>query len=278
MNDFFLANNESVSHEFIDQKIQILQIQVKNLDRFAKHANELKENLESYSIEAITPLIEPHTINVMGVCSLATTLDADHFMKHSADIAAISEMVLMIIQVNEAFFKKEKQRDKQQDKSVTWFDSFQYLISCGHRHNDIMNMSYSRQCGGQMSVNPSLAVSLVMLQALVNSLDTGSENATFIFYDDTKPVNTTILADNNAKLVELTLPKPCFKQVLPNGIELHPSNTGIVIKTGVATWARLFDSQGQVVADFAVGADIVMATVDLTVGGTLSMPSIILEV
>ena len=47
MNDFFLANNESVSHEFIDQKIQILQIKVKDLDHFAKHANELKENLES---------------------------------------------------------------------------------------------------------------------------------------------------------------------------------------------------------------------------------------
>lgn len=142
MNDFFLANNESVSHEFIDQKIQILQIKVKDLDHFAKHANELKENLESYSIEAITPLIEPNILQVMGVCSLATTLDVDHFMKHSADIAAISEMVLRIIQVNEAFFKKEKQQGKQQDKSITWFDSFQYLISCGHRHNDIMNMSY----------------------------------------------------------------------------------------------------------------------------------------
>ena len=142
MNDFFIANNESLPHVFIGQKIEVKQIQVKNLDRFAKHANELKENLESYSIEAITPLIEPHILQVMGICSLTTTLDVDHFMKHSGDIAAISELVLKIIEVNDAFFKKEKQQGKQ-DKSITWFDSFQYLISCGHGHDDIMNMSYN---------------------------------------------------------------------------------------------------------------------------------------
>lgn len=142
MNDFFIANNESLPHVFIDQKIEVKQIQVKNLDHFTKHANELKKKLESYSIEAITPLIEPHILQVMGICSLTTTLDVDHFMKHSGDIAAVSELVLKIIEVNEAFFKKEKEQHGQ-DKNVTWFDSFQYLIGCGHRHDDIMNMSYN---------------------------------------------------------------------------------------------------------------------------------------
>lgn len=127
-------------------------------------------------------------------------------------------------------------------------------------------------------IQPSLAASLVMLQALANFLDTGSGNATFVFYDDAKPLNPTIAADNAAKLVTCTLPEPCFKQILPDGIELYPSDTATVIKTGTATWARLFNGNGQVVGDFTIGTDITMASTDLVVGGTLSMPSVIFNV
>lgn len=124
-------------------------------------------------------------------------------------------------------------------------------------------------------IQPSNAASIVMLQALASYLDSGSGAATFIFYGDTKPANTTIAADNNAKLVTCTLPKPCFKQILPDGIELYPSDTATVIKTGTATWTRLFNGNGQVVGDFTIGTDITMASTGLTVGGTLSIPSII---
>lgn len=127
-------------------------------------------------------------------------------------------------------------------------------------------------------IQPSLAASLAMLQGLANFIDAGSNHATFVFYDDAQPANTTIAADDAAKLVTCTLPKPCFKQVLPDGIELYPSDSATVIKTGTATWVRLFNGNGQVVADFEVGTDITMASTDLVVGGTLSMPSIILDV
>lgn len=36
-------------------------------------------------------------------------------------------------------------------------------------------------------IQPSLKASLVQLQALATYLDQGSSNASFIFYDDTKP-------------------------------------------------------------------------------------------
>jgi hypothetical protein len=71
MNDFLL-NNESLPYVFIDQNIEIKQIQVKNLNRFAQFAEPIKK-LESYSIETITPLIDTDIIQIMGV-SLATTL------------------------------------------------------------------------------------------------------------------------------------------------------------------------------------------------------------
>ena len=127
-------------------------------------------------------------------------------------------------------------------------------------------------------IYPSLSASLAQLQALANFLDTGSENATFVFYDDTKPVDTTIAANDTAKLVTCTLPKPCFKQVLATGVELNPSDTATVIKTGTATWVRLYNGAGEAVAEFEVGVDLQMASTDLTIGGTLSMPSIIFEV
>jgi len=75
---------------------------------------------------------------------MLTSLDPETFSKHIANQDAIAELVLKIIQVNEAFFKKEKQqsRAKNEVNESTWFDSIQYLIGCGHRPDDIMNMSY----------------------------------------------------------------------------------------------------------------------------------------
>lgn len=144
MNDFFLLNNESLPHVFIDQNIEIKQIQIKNLNQFAYFADPIKQ-LESYSVEAIEPLIETNIIQIMGVFSLATTLDAEYFTKQLGNTSDIAELILKIIEVNEDFFKKDelpKRPMRQKTESASWFYSFQYLISCGHRPDDILNMSY----------------------------------------------------------------------------------------------------------------------------------------
>jgi hypothetical protein len=45
--------------------------------------------------------------------------------------------------VNEAYLrKKNRKNSKRKSKKYSWFDSFQYLISDGHRPDDILNMSY----------------------------------------------------------------------------------------------------------------------------------------
>ncbi|MCH7393770.1 hypothetical protein MMP66_05680 [Acinetobacter dispersus] len=141
MNDFFLANNESLPHVFIDQKIEVKQIQVKNLEQFAGYANEIKNSLESYSIETITPFIEPQILNIMGMCSMLTSLEPKVFAANTAQTSAIAELVLKIIQVNEAFLKKEK-KQQGSGKESTWFTVFAYLVKAGHRQDDIMNMTY----------------------------------------------------------------------------------------------------------------------------------------
>lgn len=144
MNDFFLLNNESLPHVFIDQNIEIKQIQIKNINQFAYFADPIKK-LESYSIETIKPIILTNIIQIMGLFSLVTTLDAEYFTKQLGNTSDIAKLILKIIEVNEDFFKKDelpKRPMRQKTESASWFYSFQYLISCGHRPDDIMNMSY----------------------------------------------------------------------------------------------------------------------------------------
>lgn len=139
MNDFFLLNNESLPYVFIDQNIEIKQIQVKNLNRFAQFAEPIKK-LESYSIETIAPLIETNIIQIMGIFSIVTTLDADYFTDRLENTEAIADLILKIIQVNDEFFKKEPKGENSKDSS--WFNAISYLIKHGHSESEVLNMSY----------------------------------------------------------------------------------------------------------------------------------------
>ena len=115
---------------------------------------------------------------------------------------------------------------------------------------------------------------LAMTQAFTNYLDSGSQSATVIFYEGVQPASPSVAADPSKKLVTLTLPEPCLKEVTATYVELHPSDTATVIKTGTATWARIFNGAGEVAADLIVGTDISLANTNLTLGGTLSIASI----
>ena len=120
------------------------------------------------------------------------------------------------------------------------------------------------------SVNARLA----MIQAFANFMDNGSQSATVIFYEGVQPANTSVAADSNNALVTLAFPEPCIKETTPTYVELHPTDTGSVIKTGTATWARIFNGAGEVAADLTVGTDIGLANTNLVVGGTLFIQSI----
>lgn len=128
-----------------------------------------------------------------------------------------------------------------------------------------------------MSVIPSLAAGLAQLQALATYIDQGSSNATFVFCSDLKPASVDVVASTSAVLVTLTLPKPCFKQLNADSIELNQTDAVLVTKAGTAVWARLYNGAGLAVADFAVGTDISLANPTLVLGATLMMNSIVLK-
>lgn len=120
------------------------------------------------------------------------------------------------------------------------------------------------------SVNARLA----MIQAFASFMDSGSQSATVIFYEGVQPASPAIAADPNSALVTLVFPEPCIKETTATYVELHPTDTGSVIKTGTATWARIFNGAGEVAADLTVGTDISLANTNIVVGGTLFIQSI----
>ena len=120
----------------------------------------------------------------------------------------------------------------------------------------------------------SVKVRLAMIQAFANFMDSGGQSATVIFYEGVQPASPAVAADSNNALVTLVFPEPCSKEVTSSYVELHPTDTATVIKSGTATWARIFNGAGEVAADLTVGTDISLANTNLVVGGTLFIQSI----
>ena len=123
-------------------------------------------------------------------------------------------------------------------------------------------------------ITPSLSAGLSMLQALTLFIDQGSANATFVFYDDNKPADTSVPADETARLVTMELPKPSFKRLKNSSIELYPTHEGTIVKTGKAVWARLYNGDGVAVMYFDCAADMALDTVDLVMGASYDLDSI----
>ena len=127
---------------------------------------------------------------------------------------------------------------------------------------------------------PSHVVKMAMLQAMATNLDQGEGQATMVYYDGVRPASEEVAADPSARLVTLTLPKPCVKQVNENSIELHPSNTAMAIKSATAIWARLYNGNDEAYADFTIGTsgtDIVLNSADIALGSSQKIDSIILK-
>ena len=120
----------------------------------------------------------------------------------------------------------------------------------------------------------SVKAKLAMMQEFAKFMDSGSQSATVIFYESAQPATPSVAADPTKALVTLTLPEPCTKDVTATYVELHPSDTATVIKTGTATWARIYNGTSEVAADLTVGTDISLANTNLVVGGTLNIQSI----
>ena len=120
----------------------------------------------------------------------------------------------------------------------------------------------------------SIKAKLAMAQASAAFMDNGTSSATITFYNGVQPATPETAADANKALVTCAFPEPCLKEVAASYVELYPTDIATVIKTGTATWARIFNGAGEVAADLTIGTDISLANTNLALGGTLSITSI----
>ncbi|MEX5426475.1 hypothetical protein WCE12_09305 [Acinetobacter radioresistens] len=190
MNDFFLAANRSITVN----DVEVHQIQMKDFDQWAVHAEKVKSFLKGkdYSDEILTQLFKAHSIEVLGMCSLATRLPVASLI----DLATTSEqqfkeVLSAVLQVNGAYFKEDqpKRRNKKQaakDNDSTWFDSFQLLVSAGHTHTEIMNMTYGAYSEYLKSAQKDYRNKLAALTSVVRSAQHASAKDLKKFLEDLK--------------------------------------------------------------------------------------------
>ena len=147
MNEFSLASNRTISTTFLDLPIHVRQIQVKELDEITQAAQPVKTALDNdlNNIDVVLngALVECLML-VSTLCQIPHDVLSKAFLEHYDDVKALVQLVLS---VNQAYFidtpdEVRKHKALKPDDSLTWFDTFQFLISQGHRHDDIMNMSY----------------------------------------------------------------------------------------------------------------------------------------
>lgn len=140
MNEFFLASNRTIQKD----DIEINQITVKDLDKWSQFAEPIRKELkQDYSDEKVESVLLVHKFSAIGLCSLATIYDFNHYagiLNTDADkfISIFSEVLV----VNKAYFDQEDAKKTKEKTETTWFDSFQFLISKGHRHKDILDYSF----------------------------------------------------------------------------------------------------------------------------------------
>lgn len=140
MNDFFLATNRTVTIH----GIEIKQITVKSFDLWCQAAEPIKQFVEGkdYSNEILQELFVKHTGDVLKSLALITDAASNLLLDIAKNQDVFMQIISAMLQINESYFKPEKQKKTNVKDDSTWFDSFQVLISAGHTHTEIMNMSY----------------------------------------------------------------------------------------------------------------------------------------
>lgn len=145
MNDFFLVNNDTYINQYGQE---IRQFLVKELESWASIAEPIRIALKrNYSDKSIEAAICANKFKAIAMCSFATDVTAlkiDEMIQNDAD--RFIELFKDVINVNKAFFDQEGAKKSESNKTekdkTTWFDSFQTLISKGHKHQDILNYSF----------------------------------------------------------------------------------------------------------------------------------------
>jgi hypothetical protein len=127
-----------------------------------------------------------------------------------------------------------------------------------------------------MPLNFSTTLRNARAQAIITALDTGTNHATLQFYSGTKPTTGGAITDQ-ILLGTLTFSKPCAN-VSAGTIAFEPlASDPVADATGVITWARALNGNGEFVLDMTCGVDssavVAFNNVSVEAGGIIMINS-----
>ena len=126
-----------------------------------------------------------------------------------------------------------------------------------------------------MTISIASALNDARLDAVIDYLDTGSGNAKIVIYGGTRPANGA--APGSSSLATITLTKPCGS-ITSGVLNLTKSSTPLVSNTGVATWVRVVNGNGDHAFDCDAsaaggGAEVILSQTILYAGGEVDLLS-----
>lgn len=121
-----------------------------------------------------------------------------------------------------------------------------------------------------MTVAITQALNEARLAGVLAFLDAGAQRARLRIYAGTRPA-TPADAPAGTPLAEVPLAKPAGT-VSGGVLALAPYDEGLIVATGVATWARVVNGADQVAfdldcSDTGGGGDVILASTQLYAGG-----------
>ena len=152
MNDFMLASSRSVTLPLGELLVEIYQVRMSDFDYFITDALPIKKDLlalENKDIAEITKTFLSHPAQTVALLTRFTSLDNASIEQMAAKLDQLSQVIYTFYSLNNAFFDEPepKQTKAKTDNKNTWFDGFQFLISKGHKHSEIMQYSYGAYLG-----------------------------------------------------------------------------------------------------------------------------------
>ena len=146
MNDFFLAENRTYSIELDeDSSVELRQFLVSEIDKIEVFAHPIRKALKKdWATEDLHAVVDNNQIAATMLLESLSNLNLETIYKiKDAAPRKFIEILEMVLVLNKAYFEQEdvKKIQNKNDKT-TWFDSFQFLISKGHKHKDILNYSF----------------------------------------------------------------------------------------------------------------------------------------
>lgn len=152
MNDFMLVSGRSITLPLGDLLVDVKQATMADFDYFITDALPIKKDLlqlESKDIAEITKTFLSHAAQTVALLTRFTSLSDADIEQMAVNLEHISQVIYTFYSLNSAFFDEPepKQTKAKTDNKNAWFDGFQFLISQGHTHTEIMQYSYGAYLG-----------------------------------------------------------------------------------------------------------------------------------